>query len=278
MKRYHRPMGSRSTTDAASWCRPRWASMAPGPNGIAAGEDKFTLFKLKLLHGDDIFQSYHQTPEQLAAVRDALGRIDIAGRTGINVVAEYLRRLWAYAGVSLSCILTSNGLGLSDVDVRFVFGIPAVWGEDTALRMKKAIEDSGLLELRDRPPAPLDFIAEPKAAAIATIPRLAPSYGLQDGQSVVICDCGGGTVDVISYEITSLDLLIVREIVSGEGQLLGDMFMKSALVALIKSRVQEDHGGNADLDLAALEDEIEAVWDRVCRLQGHTMRRLGATG
>ncbi|KAK3305068.1 uncharacterized protein B0T15DRAFT_188117 [Chaetomium strumarium] len=244
-------------------------------NDIAAGEDKFTLFKLQLLHADDLLQSYRQTPEQLAFVRDALGKIEIASKTGVDVVAEYLRRLWASAADSLSRILRRKGLSLSDVDVRFVFGIPAVWRVGTRSRMEEAIQHSGLLELGDRPPAPLDFIAEPEAAAIATFPRLAPSYNLQDGQTIVICDCGGGTVDVISYKITSLETLTVREIVSGEGQLLGDMFMKSALVALIKSRVQEDYRDNADLDLADLDNEIEAAWARVSRIQGNTMRRAG---
>ncbi|KAK3305900.1 uncharacterized protein B0T15DRAFT_213985 [Chaetomium strumarium] len=245
-------------------------------NDIAAGEDKFTLFKLKLLHTDDLLQSYRQTPEQLTFVRDALGKIERAGKTDIDVVAEYLRRLWAFAADSLSVILRRKGLiSLSDLEARFVFGIPAVWGVDTRSRMEQAIQHSGLFKLGDRPPAPLDFIAEPEAAAIAMFPRLAVSYNLQDGQTVVICDCGGGTVDVISYEITSLEPLTVREIVSGEGQLLGDMFMKSALVALIKSRVQEDYRDNADLDLADLDNEIEAVWDRVSKIQGNTMRRAG---
>jgi hypothetical protein len=78
---------------------------------------------------------------------------------------------------------------------------------------------------------------------------------------------------VISYEVIKLNPLTVREIVSGEGQLLGDMFMKSALVALIKSRVHEVYGSLTDVDLAALDEQIEKLWHRTRTILGSTMMR-----
>lgn len=37
------------------------------------------------------------------------------------------------------------------------------------------------------------------------------------GDAFVLCDAGGGTVDLISYEITNLDPLEFRELVKGTG-------------------------------------------------------------
>jgi hypothetical protein len=163
-------------------------------HGVAANEDKFTLFKLTLLHPDDLRQSYRETPEHLAAVQDALYKIDAANKLGIDVVKEYLSRLWAAAKPILLGKLAEEGLDFGDVDVRFVFGIPAVWDDQARSRMKKAIESSGLLASPGRPPAPFAFLPEPEAAAIALLPRLAANHDLQHGQTVLICDCGGGTV------------------------------------------------------------------------------------
>ena len=41
----------------------------------------------------------------------------------------------------------------------------------------------------------------------------------QVGDAFVLCDAGGGTVDLISYEITKLDPLELRELVPGKGQI-----------------------------------------------------------
>jgi hypothetical protein len=76
---------------------------------------------------------------------------------------------------------------------------------------------------------------------------------------------------VISYEITSIDPLAVREFVCGEGQLLGDMFMRGALEALIKDSIP-GYATNANLNQVALDREIEEAWQRVSRLLSSTMR------
>lgn len=38
----------------------------------------------------------------------------------------------------------------------------------------------------------------------------------------MIVDCGGGTVDAISYKVTKTDTMIVREAATGEGELNHD--------------------------------------------------------
>lgn len=34
----------------------------------------------------------------------------------------------------------------------------------------------------------------------------------------MVVDCGGGTVDVISYKATGMDPMVVREVVKGKGR------------------------------------------------------------
>jgi hypothetical protein len=43
------------------------------------------------------------------------------------------------------------------------------------------------------------------------------AHRIQIGDAFVICDAGGGTVDLISYEITKLVPLELKELVPGKG-------------------------------------------------------------
>lgn len=42
---------------------------------------------------------------------------------------------------------------------------------------------------------------------------------LKIGDAFILCDAGGGTVDLISYEITKIEPLELRELVKGTGTL-----------------------------------------------------------
>lgn len=72
---------------------------------------------------------------------------------------------------------------------------------------------------------PITLIKEPEAAALYTIKDLGHSLRLKD--AFVICDAGGGTVDLISYEVDSVSPGIeLKEIVPGTGK-SGNDFLKS---------------------------------------------------
>jgi hypothetical protein len=90
--------------------------------------------------------------------------------TGVEVVAEYIRRFWADARRDLTRKLASMGLSPDTMNVHFAFSVPAVWQEDAVVRMREAVEASGV-RLTSGAPADIDFVLEPEAAAIAVLPR-----------------------------------------------------------------------------------------------------------
>jgi hypothetical protein len=47
--------------------------------------------------------------------------------------------------------------------------------------------------------------------------EIIPAEVLQVGDALVLCDAGGGTVDLISYEITNLEPLELKELVPCTG-------------------------------------------------------------
>jgi hypothetical protein len=65
---------------------------------------------------------------------------------------------------------------------------------------------------------PVQLVKEPEAAALYTLRHMG-NKGLQVGDAFVLCDAGGGTVDLISYEIMQLNPLQVKELVSPSGKL-----------------------------------------------------------
>lgn len=62
---------------------------------------------------------------------------------------------------------------------------------------------------------PVTLIYEPKAAALYTMHSL--YFAMKEGDAFVVCDAGGGTVDLISYEVARLTPnLQLKEVVPGK--------------------------------------------------------------
>lgn len=63
---------------------------------------------------------------------------------------------------------------------------------------------------------PVNLIKEPEAAALWTAKNL--SVALEQNDAFVVCDAGGGTVDLISYQVeATTPRLQVKELVPGTG-------------------------------------------------------------
>lgn len=64
--------------------------------------------------------------------------------------------------------------------------------------------------------SPVALIKEPEAAALWTTKKL--GIVLIPGDSFVVCDAGGGTVDLITYEVErTLPQIHLKELVPGTG-------------------------------------------------------------
>ncbi|KAH6632292.1 hypothetical protein F5144DRAFT_533690 [Chaetomium tenue] len=198
--------------------------------------------------------------------------INIESWTGARAVTKYLDCLWADASYRIRTQLAGRNIPFpSDEDVFFMFTTPAVWSEETVSRMRKSIEESTILH----PGASLGHIDEPEAAALAVIPGAVTKRSLKEGQTVVIADLGGGTVDFISYTINTLTPLTVRECVPGEGRLLGDMFMRRALLSLAILKIESVLGVKVQADdLGFVEAEVGNVWEETLSEPAATLSNI----
>lgn len=75
--------------------------------------------------------------------------------------------------------------------------------------LPKAAEAAGM--------KPITLIKEPEAAALYTFRNL--GFSIKSDDAFVVCDAGGGTVDLVSYEVESLHPTTrIKELVPGNGK------------------------------------------------------------
>ena len=63
------------------------------------------------------------------------------------------------------------------------------------------------------------MVKEPEAAALFTIHHMGDK-GLTTGDAIIVCDAGGGTVDLITYEVVNLKPFKLKEVVTADGKCL----------------------------------------------------------
>lgn len=109
--------------------------------------------------------------------------------------------------------------------------VPAIWTDAAKNATLQAAERAGLGNRHD-----LRLISEPEAAAVYTLKAIQPNH-LKIGDNFVVCDAGGGTVDLISYKITQMNPLRVEESGVGSGGLCGSAFLNYRFEDHVKSRI-----------------------------------------
>ncbi|KAF2671144.1 hypothetical protein BT63DRAFT_423384 [Microthyrium microscopicum] len=191
--------------------------------------DSVEWFKLLLLKDEDIPSDYKASP-YLARARRKLDRLR---KTPEQVIADYLKKLW---GHTISTLKRERGSAAVDgLPFRVVITVPAIWQPYANEKMKKAAKDAGILDRRACGPTTLELVPEPEAAALSTLSEYRQIFALND--VFIVCDCGGGTVDIITYKITSLNPLKFEECVKGKGKLCGAIFVDEAFERLIRTRL-----------------------------------------
>ncbi|KAK6332125.1 hypothetical protein TWF718_002659 [Orbilia javanica] len=161
------------------------------------------------------------------------------GKTAIDVVSDYLSGVYAHTIDRLS-----QHYGKEYVDVtpiEFVLTVPAIWSDKARNLTKEAAKRAGFASRKDDR---IKLVSEPEAAAIYTIKSTFDSTRnasqLQVGDSFVMVDAGGGTVDLITYEVvqTEPELKIAEKVV-GSGGNCGSTFIDSHFQELLRKRLAD---------------------------------------
>lgn len=142
-------------------------------------------------------------------------------KTAVDICADYLTEVAKYAWKALTKRYTIEVLKATPIE--FWLTVPAVWSDkakhDTLRAARKSAKQA---KLECHPDSQIFLIREPEAAAVAVLSDMtkgASEEQIKVGDSVMIIDCGGGTVDITTYEISSIDpKLTFKEHLVGTGR------------------------------------------------------------
>ncbi|GJC92644.1 HSP70 family chaperone [Colletotrichum higginsianum] len=247
---YHGPYGEAS-----------WGYGIPA----ATSAEPLKWFKLLLIDHQDLPREL-QSSAQIAIARRLMSE---ANMDPVSVIAGYLRRLWNH---SIDCITLSTGKELVKMcKFHVVITLPAIWPVYAKARMTRAAQKAGILENRSAGDTVLSFISEPEAAALATMRDLSNRPNIKPGDHFVVCDAGGGTVDLISYEVTDTKPMVVREAVKGNGGLCGGVFLDEGFVNLMKSKIGSESW--ASISIENMKKLMNGEWEHGIKQQFDTRPR-----
>lgn len=172
------------------------------------------------------------------------------GKKPIDLIIDFLTHLWEYAKEQITREIGSVA-DLNSADVWFT--VPAAWDAKGCSIMREAAITAGLVQSaragdknwRDR----LRIITEPEAAAVHCA-HLTNLHQLKPSQNFMICDAGGGTVDLAVYRIIGqLQNLEIAEVCARSGANCGSIFLDIRFRELVRTLLA-DHP--AHLDSASL--------------------------
>ncbi|PHH62685.1 hypothetical protein CDD82_1983 [Ophiocordyceps australis] len=147
----------------------------------------------------------------------------------VDVVSDYLTQLQKHTGAILARRYGEAFMASAQID--YVLTCPAVWSDAAKNTTLLAAERAGMGRHSE-----IQMISEPEAAAVYTLNAIQANC-LKVGDNIIVCDAGGGTVDLISYKILSLRPLRVEESAVGTGGLCGSAFLNYGFEAQVRRKL-----------------------------------------
>ncbi|KAF2113651.1 hypothetical protein BDV96DRAFT_647905 [Lophiotrema nucula] len=192
-------------------------------------------FKLLLLSDLDLPPKV-RNHSYLKAARKLLQKLN---KDVVDVIADYLQKLWECAMNDIRRALSSSMEGMP---FRIIMTVPANWPRDALNSMKKAAQKAGLLDHRGVGlETRLEFVKEPEAAALASFLDGEIRRGRAMGDIVTICDAGGGTVDIATYDLQQVGPPVhLGEYISGDADMCGAIFLDEEFQKYIEAMIGKD--------------------------------------
>jgi Hsp70 protein len=134
----------------------------------------------------------------------------------VDLVADYLRELRLTA---LNDVKSHIGAEINESRIRWCLTVPAIWDDAAKQLMEQAAQKAGIAGKEEWNAEHFMFALEPEAAAIYCLYVADKELGIVENEStMMIIDCGGGTVDLTVHEIIrdGVDKGL-REVVPGSG-------------------------------------------------------------
>ncbi|KUJ11277.1 uncharacterized protein LY89DRAFT_241035 [Mollisia scopiformis] len=175
----------------------------------------------------------------------------VHGEDAEKLVIDYLTSLRKHAESTME---TTYGRALfSKISREYIITVPAVWSDIAQDKTRRCAQKAGMGDY-------VQIITEPEAAGIYALDST-PNVDLKINDTFVLCDAGGGTVDLVSYTIAALKPIPkLVESAEGSGGLCGSIFLNRIFSSHLKEKFKnypdwtEEYHGDA---LKAFDDDIK---------------------
>jgi len=169
-----------------------------------------------------------------------------------RLVIDYLTNLRKHAEKIMST--TYGEFLFPKMSREYIITVPAVWDDKAQSKTQYCAQKAGMGDYAQ-------IITEPEAAGIYALSNI-PTVALKKNDTFVLCDAGGGTVDLVSYTISKLDPVPrLREAARGEGGLCGSIFLNRIFAKHLDDKFvnfpEWKEGGYQTDAMRAFEDEIK---------------------
>ena len=115
--------------------------------------------------------------------------------------------------------------------------VPAVWSDMAQAKTRACAEAAGMGN-----GTALHIVSEPEAAALYALDAMDP-HNVKVGDTFVLCDAGGGTVDLVTYTVSALKpILKLGEATPGTGSLCGASFLNRRFQEFMESKFSGQSG------------------------------------
>ncbi|EHK17268.1 uncharacterized protein TRIVIDRAFT_134471, partial [Trichoderma virens Gv29-8] len=199
---------------------------------VEAGMTSYSWTKLLL---DESPLSEFDDPDTYSKMNSEIMRLP-KRMSAKDVAKEYLMGMRKMFDDSVAKFAGSQ---LDNLPMEFWLTVPASWSEKAKLLTKNAAIEAGF---GVRKIDSIKLISEPEAAAHMALKVSIHRFEdfVKPGTGVLVCDCGGGTVDVTTYEIEKLrPTLTLRETVVGVAGKCGGTYVDRNLLKLLSERFGE---------------------------------------
>ena len=161
--------------------------------------------------------------------------------TSADVAQDFLSAIYKHTITTLYRRFDRGVMQMTKIN--FVLTVPAIWSDAAKNKIEDAATRAGMGNEHH-----LQLLSEPESAAVYTIKSLDKAHSqFKVHDRVVVCDAGGGTVDLIAYEIMQIaPQLSVVECTAGTGDFCGSTFIDREFDKLFARRMGH-HYNNVSL-------------------------------
>ena len=165
-------------------------------------------------------------------------------RPATKLTIDYLTFVRKHVLEVLKTKLTEGVLEITPIE--YVITVPAIWQDAAKYRTRSCAKQAGL-------GGNLQIISEPEAAVVYALDSIDP-HTLEVGDTFVLCDAGGGTVDLITYTIEELKPVVkVSETVAGDGDPCGSTVLNNMFRVWLQENISSQDGWDDDTLLEAMD-------------------------